>query len=463
MSDPESGLPMSAKWDPVRIQKEERVLADLEAKSAWERFKGYYRLTGPAWLQSAMTLGAGSAAASVIAGVSFGYKLLWVQPLAMLLGIAMLAALGNIVLTKGERPYKSFSRELAPWLAFVWALGSIVASVIWHFPQYGLVGAAVWDLSQLAGVSPESELLSYVIRFLAGGIILGLSILVTWNYGSHTKGIRFYEGFLRWTIRLVILAFLVVVLHTGINWQELFKGFFTFQIPDVDGVAIVILGAFGAAVGINMTFLYPYSLLAKGWGKNHKRLARFDLFNSMFLPYLITTSLVIIVMAEKIYDPNLNIVRTDLRPVDAAAALGSVLGSTLGRVIFDLGLIGMACGAISTHMVVCGFTFCEMFKLDYTVKRYRMFTLAPAIGLLGVAFKYPLWMPVAASAICLTLLPVAYIAFFIMNNKKSYLGDAVGTGGIRVVRNVILMIAIAASVIGSAVLIKIRVIDLLLQ
>jgi hypothetical protein len=50
-----------------------------------------------------------------------------------------------------------------------------------------------------------------------------------------------------------------------------------------------------------------------------------------------------------------------------------------------------------------------------------------------------------------------------MNNKKSYLGDAVGTGGIRVVRNVILMIAIAASVIGSAVLIKIRVIDLLLQ
>lgn len=463
MSDPESGLPMSAKWDPVRIQKEEEVLADLEAKSAWQRFKGYYRLTGPAWLQSAMTLGAGSAAASVIAGVSFGYKLLWVQPLAMLLGIAMLAALGNIVLTNGERPYKSFSRELAPWLAFVWALGSIVASIIWHFPQYGLVGAAVWDLSQLAGVSPESELLSYGIRFLAGGIILGLSILVTWNYGSHTKGIRFYEGFLRWTIRLVILAFLVVVLHTGINWQELLKGFFTFQVPDVDGVAIVILGAFGAAVGINMTFLYPYSLLAKGWGSHHKRLARFDLFNSMFLPYLITTSLVIIVMAEKIYDPNLNIVRTDLRPVDAAAALGSVLGSTLGRVIFDLGLIGMACGAISTHMVVCGFTFCEMFKLDYTVKRYRMFTLAPAVGLLGVAFKYPLWMPVAASAICLTLLPVAYIAFFIMNNKKSYLGEAVGRGGIRVIRNIILMTAIAASVIGSAVLIKIRVIDVLLQ
>jgi Mn2+/Fe2+ NRAMP family transporter len=261
---------------------------------------------------------------------------------------------------------------------------------------------------------------------------------------------------------LIILAFLVVVVQTGVNWSELFKGFFTFQIPDVDGVAIVILGAFGAAVGINMTFLYPYSLLAKGWGKHHKRLARFDLANSMFLPYLITTSLVIIVMAEKIYDPSLNVVRTDLRPVEAAAAIGSVLGSTLGRIIFDLGLIGMACGAISTHMVVCGFTFCEMFKLDYTTRRYRLFTLAPAIGLLGVAFKYPLWMPVAASAICLTLLPIAYIAFFIMNNKRSYLGDAVGQGIGRTIRNIILLLAITASVIGSAVLIKIRVIDVLL-
>jgi hypothetical protein len=139
--------------------------------------------------------------------------------------------------------------------------------------------------------------------------------------------------------------------------------------------------------------------------------------------------------------------------------LGAVLGSTGGRIIFDLGLIGMACGAISTHMVVCGFTFCEMLKLDYSVKRYRLFTLAPAIGILGVAFKYPLWMPVAASAICLSLLPIAYIAFFIMNNKRSYLGDAVGQGFRRTAFNAVLILAILAACVGSAVLIKTKVID----
>ncbi len=461
MEEENAGLPMAVKWDPEKLRLENKHLLELEKKSFPVRIRGYFKLTGPAWLQSAMTLGAGSAAASVIAGASFGYQLLWVQPLAMLLGVFMLAALGNVTLSRGERPYKSFSRELAPWVAFLWALGAIVASVIWHFPQYGLVGGAAWDLAQLVGAEPEAGSPQYLVKFGVGFIILGFSIMVTWNYGSHSRGIRFYEGFLRWMIRCVIFSFLLVVVYSGIDWGKLLAGFFTFQIPDSEGAIIVILGAFGAAVGINMTFLYPYSMLAKGWGKLHKGLSHYDLFSSMFLPYVMTTSLVIIAMAENIYQPGMDAVRTDLRPVEAAAALGTVLGSTLGRIIFDLGLIGMACGAISTHMVVCGFTCCEMFKMEYTSKRYRMFTLVPAIGILGVAFRYPLWMPVAASAICLTLLPLAYIAFFIMNNKKSYLGKETGSGIKRILLNAILLLAILAATLGSAVLIKIRVIDVI--
>ena len=52
----------------------------------------------------------------------------------------------------------------------------------------------------------------------------------------------------------------------------------------------------GAAVGINMTFLYPYSLLAKGWGKEHRKLARWDLGMTRFLPFSVVTSLIIVAM-----------------------------------------------------------------------------------------------------------------------------------------------------------------------
>jgi manganese transport protein len=459
MEEKQKGLPMTSKWDPETLRQEEAHLQALQRQRFPRRILGYMRLTGPAWLQSAMTLGAGSAVASVVAGASFGYQLLWVQPVAMLLGIMMLGALGNVVLSTGERPYRSFSRELHPSIAFLWALGTIVASVIWHFPQYGLAGAAAWDLANVVGAPADSNALSYAVKFGIGALILGINIFTTWNYGSGARGIRLYEGFLRWVIRIVIIAFAVVVLTTGIDWGALARGFLRPTIPSGEGSTTLILGAFGAAVGINMTFLYPYSLLAKGWGRHHKGLSRWDLFSSMFLPFVIVTSLIIVGMANTIHDPAHPGLRMGLKPVDAAQALGGVLGASGGRIVFDLGFIGMACGAISTHMVVCGFTCCEMFGLEYTVRRYRMFTLVPAIGYLGVAMPSPLWMPVAASAICLTMLPIAYIAFFIMNNKRSYLGEATGHGLRRVVYNLVLLVAIAAATIGSAVKIKGGVID----
>jgi len=81
------GLPMTARWDPEKLQREIDELQSLESRPFLSRAGGYLKRTGPGLLQSAMTLGAGSAAASVVAGASFGYTLLWVQPIAMFLGV----------------------------------------------------------------------------------------------------------------------------------------------------------------------------------------------------------------------------------------------------------------------------------------------------------------------------------------------------------------------------------------
>jgi len=468
-----AGLPMTQKWDPERLDRERAELRELETQPWGPRIRGYFRLTGPAWMQSAMTLGAGSAAASVVAGAFYGYQLLWVQPVAMLLGVFMMAALANITLTKGERAYGIVQRELHPSVAFLWALATLVSTVIWHFGQYALLGGAVKDLADVAAaVNPAdpstalSRTAETVVRFAGGFFILGLNICLTWNYGSKPKGIRFYETFLRWMIRLVMLSFLVVV---AVQWTRgrvsmggVLKGFTMFQFPDTPGSLTTVLGAIGAAVGINMTFLYPYSILAKGWGREHKGLARFDLVMSLFVPYVVLTSLIIIGMACTVHDGvagygtvlAANPTPSTLQPIQAAQALSGVLGSSIGRIVFDLGFMGMACGAISAHMVCCGFTVCEMFGLEYTPRRYRMFTLVPAIGVLGVMVKSPIWLPVLASAIAFTMLPIAYVAFFVLNNKRSYLGEAVGRGWKRWAFNVVLLIAVAMAVVGSAIKIK---------
>ncbi len=453
----EKGLPMTSKWDPAQIQQEEAVLQGLARQPLLTRIRGYAKLTGPAWLQSAMTLGSGSAVASVVAGVSFGYELLWVQPIAMFLGVIMLAALGNVVLTTGERPYVTFWRELAPTLAILWAVGTILASVIWHFPQYGLAGAVVWDLASAVGASEDNRVLEYVVKAFAGLAILAVSIVVTWNYGSNARGIKLFETFLRWIIRLVIVSFALVLATTGVDWSALASGLFRPSIPE--GGLILVLGAFGAAVGINMTFLYPYSILAKGWGKHHKGLARWDLFSSMFLPFVLVSSLIIIAMANTMFDPENPGLRHGLTAVEASQGLSGILGGYLARIVFNLGFLGMACSTIATHMVVCGFTFPEMCGLKYTTRRYRLFTLVPAIGVFGVALPSPFFLPIITSAIAFTMLPIAYIAFFLLNNKRSYIGEAVGRGWKRGVWNVLMIAAIVVACTGSATLIKTRVID----
>ncbi len=140
---------------------------------------------------------------------------------------------------------------------------------------------------------------------------------------------------------------------------------------------------------------------------------------SMFLPFVLVTSLVIIAMASTVHNPAAVGLCKDLSPVQASKALVDIMGSSLGRIIFNLGLIGMTCGAISTHMVVCGFTICEMFGLEYTVTRYRLFTLVPAIGILGVVSMRRPCGSRGRFGNLLTMLPIAYIAFFLMNNKRS--------------------------------------------
>jgi len=532
MAEQSKGLPMTAKWDPEKLQQEVDALKALESKPFVPRATGYIKRTGPGLLQSAMTLGAGSATASVVAGASFGYKLLWVQPVAMFLGVMMLAALGNVVLSTGERPYKSFGREVGKVLVFLWALGTIMSSVIWHFPQYGLAAGAVRDLARMGGGTTDVAFVQLadgtyitqadeqavakvrgdlegkedaqvrtgvgndewdeavdqakadekkkvegpkVVReehftwsgvglgYLIGAIILSINIFTVFSYGSSARGIKFYEWFLRTVIALIVLMFAIVVISSisKIDWGEMGKGFIGwYGIPGASNPEHVtlVLGMLGAAVGINMTFLYPYSLLAKGWGSQHKKLARWDLGMSMFLPFALVTSLVIIAMTVTNVYSGEDVLRSGLRPEAAAASLQGVLGGSAGRIVFNCGLIAMTCTAISTHMVVCGFTFCEMLGLEYTKLRFRIFALAPAIGLLGVVTKLPFWFPVAASAVCFAMLPIAYLIFYLLNNKESYLGAGMMKWPKREFFNIVLVVALIVSVVGSVIQINARVV-----
>ena len=140
------GLPAFTASAPEILAKEKADLAELEGKGILARWKGYFGKTGPGWLQSALVLGSGSAMASLFAGAFLQYKLLWVQPLAMALGIVLFAAMSYQTLSTGVRPFYAMKHYLHPVVAWSWAIGALLATIIWHLPQYALAAGMTDDM-----------------------------------------------------------------------------------------------------------------------------------------------------------------------------------------------------------------------------------------------------------------------------------------------------------------------------
>ena len=103
----------------------------------------YAKLSGPGWIQAAVTLGGGSLVGALYLGVIGGYEFMWLQPLAMLCGIIMLSAISHITLSSKERPFVAAKKHISPVLAWGWLIATIIADVVYCSAQFGLGTDAV--------------------------------------------------------------------------------------------------------------------------------------------------------------------------------------------------------------------------------------------------------------------------------------------------------------------------------
>ena len=54
-----------------------------------------------------------------------------------------------------------------------------------------------------------------------------------------------------------------------------------------------MIGVTATAVGLNMTFLLPYSMISRGWDKNFRGFARWELITAMAIPYILVTTCIV--------------------------------------------------------------------------------------------------------------------------------------------------------------------------
>ncbi len=545
----ESAAPRAADSEsPLEPVIDDRVRSDremLKQAQAEGRVLGtYVRLSGPGWLQSAITLGGGSLAGALFLGVLGGTSMIWLQLLAITMGVIMLSAISYVTLSTGRRPFEAINSEINPVLGWGWIIATCMANMIWCMPQFSLSYDAL-DRNLLAvfggegnalGDSKQTKLIVSAVLLFAAGFV----VLLNTRRGAAAK---LFDIFLKSLIGMVVICFIGVVglltVRGELNFGEILAGF----IPDFDqwreptgkltevvaglgqdgqefwssklvaNQRSVMIAAAATAVGINMTFLLPYSMLNRGWDKPFRGLARFDLATGMAIPYVLVTSCVVIAAAFSFHaqiDDQLKStdpatmqespmypsvegslmervnrqLGADAETTDDATkrqmiaeldqgekvlalalvqrnafqlsdTLSPLLGRSLANLVFGLGVFGMGFSTIIILMLINGYAFREMAgSPDGTVPFVVGCLVA---GLFGASWVYiweddgaKFWLAIFASSFGMMLLPIAYVTFFLMMNSKAILGKEKPTGGRMLAWNVLMIVAVLGAFAAAA-------------
>lgn len=522
--------------EPQVNEQESAELEALSDKPIGKRLGYYAKKTGPGWLQAAITLGGGSLAGALFLGVFMGYGLMWLQPLAMILGVVMLSAIAYVTLSTGERPFAAINNHVSPVLGWAWLIAAMMANIVWCLPQFALGTGAVQQ-----NLIPSLEGASWA-PWVIGLVLLVAAATVVRAYDSDSKGVKIFEGILKTMVGIVVISFFLVVIRLttsgALNWGEIFAGLIpnisdirepspaiaaAMEATSAESAAIwkssvagvqkdKIIAAFGTAVGINMTFLLPYSMLRKGWGKNHRGLAIFDLGTGLIIPFMIATGCIVIAAASQFHGKTADILNedgsivagkeasfagqadkfiqkryaadleglegdalgtkmnelrdalpiedkkmaamlVDRKDSDLANSLSSLAGPGVGRIIFGIGVLGMAISTIIILMLINGFCLCEAMGRPGDQKLHFLGSLIP--GIIGICFPL-IWtaeskaaLAVPTSVIGSSLLPIAYFIFLLMMNSKQLLGAAMPQGGKRIAWNILMIIATGLATFGS--------------
>ncbi len=519
------------------FKADEKMLVDARAEGGASLLRAFLKLSGPGWLQSAITLGGGSLASSLFLGILAGYSLMWLQPFAMILGIIMLSAIGYVTLSTGEQPFVAIRDHVNPVLAWGWALAVAAANIVWCMPQFALANGVLTQ-NLFPGFLGSEGILGggNAAKAVVSVSILIVCTIITWSYDKGGRGLRLYELMLKLMVGLVVLCFAGVVItlsmsEQGLPWGDIFSGLVpnfgqlfapaaTFnQVLDAVGKESgetartywndyivgkqrdVMIAAAATAVGINMTFLFPYSMLRKKWNKEFRGLAIFDLSTGMFIPYVLATGCVVIASAAQFHtqitddfviqgqqvippqrfeepfekliaarngkvegevtlaERKIAAMLVNRKAGDLSGALAPLSGKFVADIVFGVGVLAMALSTISLLMLISGFVLCEILGVPQGGVVHRAGTLvAGGVGALGPFFwsGAAFYLAVPTSVFGFVLLPFAYITFVLLMNQRSLLGDTMPSGGKRWLWNILMGGSATIATIGSLYMINVK-------
>jgi Mn2+/Fe2+ NRAMP family transporter len=294
-------------------------------------FQEYLSSFGPGIVVVLTWLGAGDIVEVGVAGGNYGYALMWVVVVAILMRFLFVSLIAKYQLCNqhGEGVLDGLAR-LHPWYPLILTLAAVVMGHI--YGSYMTVGIG----EACVNLTGRGQTWQWALWWNA----VALAIVFRPIY-------RRVEWLFKVFLALLSISFLGTAIWVGPSLTGILKGTFAFKLPTQSGPfgsLLIAIGMIGAVGGSLMNLVYPYFLEAKGWrGPEYRRVQLYDFLLAIVV--MIILDLAIWTLgAELLHPAGLTIERMS----DLPRMLSQVLGEG-GRVLFYLGIFAAVFTSLIGH------------------------------------------------------------------------------------------------------------------
>ncbi|WP_040253894.1 Nramp family divalent metal transporter [Psychroserpens mesophilus] len=372
--------------------------------------KNWFKNIGPGPLVAAAFIGPGTVTVCTLAGVNFGFALLWAMVLSIVATIVLqeMAARLGIISQKGlsEVIRTQISNPLVRTLAVILILSAIVIGNAAY--EAGNISGSVLGLENLFG----NQMLTFGnFNLNLFSVIIGIMAFILLYIGNY----KILEKALISLVILMSLSFLITAIMTKPDLSEVFKGVF---IPRFSNDSVLtVMALIGTTVVPYNLFLHA-SLVKEKWKhESDLQYARKDTIIAVVLGGIV--SMCIIVSAAAINSSEVN------NASDLAKGLEPLFGSYasvfLSVGLFAAGITSAITAPLAASYVASG---CLGWSSNMKSKSFRlvwMFILVLGVVFSSIGFKSIEIIKFAQVANGLLLPVIAGFLLWIMN-KSSVLG-----------------------------------------
>jgi manganese transport protein len=372
--------------------------------------KKFFNNIGPGPLVAAAFIGPGTVTLCTLAGVNFGYALLWAMVLSILATLVLqeMAARLGVVSQKGlsEIIRSEIKHPIVRGFAIVLILSAIVIGNAAY--EAGNISGGALGMQTLLG-NPILEVGSFNLNIMS--LLIGFLAFVLLYIGSY----KILEKALVFLVILMSLAFLTTAIITKPNLLDIAKNIVVPKFPE--GSILTIIGLIGTTVVPYNLFLHASLAKTKWKDKNDLGFARKDTIIAIVLGGVV--SMCIIISASAIPSQDIS------NAADLAKGLEPLFGVNakyfLSIGLFAAGITSAITAPLAAAFVASG---CLGWESNFKAKKFRavwMFILGLGVVFSTVGFKSIEIIKFAQVANGLLLPIIAGFLLWIMN-KVSVLG-----------------------------------------